>query len=63
MTDERKHETAAPPTPDTPGRPDSSGSRQQKHPDQQAQTGSSELDSRSAGKHKPDRTEDVRGPK
>lgn len=47
-----------PPTPDTPGRPKSSGSRQQTHPDQQAQTGSKDLDS--TGKDKPDRAEDVR---
>jgi hypothetical protein len=30
---------------DTPGRPKSSGSRQQTHPDQQTQTGSPDLDS------------------
>lgn len=51
------------PTPDTPGRPNDSGSRQQTHPDQQTQTGSPELDSKSSGKRKPDRTPDVRAPK
>jgi hypothetical protein len=51
------------PKQDTPGRPNDTGSRQQTHPDQQAQTGSPELDSRSSSKRKPDRTADVDTPK
>lgn len=39
------------PKQDTPGRPKTSSSRQQTHPDQNSQTGSRELDARSARKH------------
>jgi hypothetical protein len=49
-----------PPSSDTPGRPKTSGSRQQTHPDQQAQTGAKDLDSRSTGEGEPDRADDVR---
>jgi hypothetical protein len=43
MPDKRVAETAPPPDP-TPGRPKSTGSRQQTHPDQKSQTGSAESD-------------------
>jgi hypothetical protein len=39
------------PKQDTPGRPKSSSSRQQTQPGQNSQTGSPELDARSARKH------------
>jgi hypothetical protein len=38
---------------DTPGRPTSSGSRQQKYPDQAQQTGSAHIDSNSRHTSKP----------
>jgi hypothetical protein len=38
------------PSPTTPGRPDEASSRQQKHPNQSAHTGSKSLDKESAKK-------------
>jgi hypothetical protein len=44
---------------DTPGRPNSSSSRQQQHPDQAQQTGSEHLDTNSKHTAKPKRQEDL----
>lgn len=41
---EKTRTTSPPSTSDTPGRPKDSGSRQQTHPDQGADTGSPQLD-------------------
>jgi hypothetical protein len=47
------------PPQDTPGRPDSSSSRQQTHPDQSTQTGSPEIDANSDRTAKPKRKQDL----
>jgi hypothetical protein len=55
----KKSESDAKTEQDTPGRPDSSASRQQTHPDQGTQTGSPAIDADSKNTAKPQRPQDL----